>query len=126
MTDHVTAYVPLFRFSCETDAFAVAPGVRLQRSSMPAALDLKALSDHEKHELLRVGYWLVLDEHATDCHSAAERMNRWAFALWLVGSTRVDPRSAEHTYEHPSLMRLEYTVCCLTKKTNEPSLHFHC
>src|SRR3546814_15426000 len=42
MTDHVTAYVPLFRFSCETDAFAVAPGVRLQRSSMPPDLDLRS------------------------------------------------------------------------------------
>src|SRR3546814_17266046 len=87
MTDHVTAYVPLFRFSCETDAFAVAPGVRLQRSSMPPDLDLKALSDHEKQELLGVGYWLVIDEHAADGHSAAERLNRWAFALWLVRPT---------------------------------------
>src|SRR3546814_13209053 len=92
MTDHVTAYVPLFRFSCETDAFAVAPGVRLQRSSMPPDLDLKALSDHEKHELLGVGYWLVIDEHAADGHSAAERMNRWAFALWLVRPTRLELR----------------------------------
>src|SRR3546814_8390103 len=50
MTDHVTAYVPLFRFSCEPDAFAVAPGVRLQRSSMPPDLVLHALSDPEQPE----------------------------------------------------------------------------
>src|SRR3546814_7787484 len=93
MTDHVTAYVPLFRFSCETDAFAVTPGVRLQRSSMPPDLDLKALSDHEQHEMLVVGYWLVSDEHAADGLSAAERINPWAFSLWLVRPTRLELRS---------------------------------
>jgi hypothetical protein len=92
MTDHVTAYVPLFRFSCEIVAFAIAPGVRLQRSSTLPDLDLKALSDREKNELPGVGYWLVIDDHAADGHSAAERMNQWAFALWLVRPTHLELR----------------------------------
>src|SRR3546814_17269840 len=84
MTAHVTAYVPLFRFSCETDAFAVAPGVRLQRSSMPPDLDLKALSEHEKHDLLGVGSWLVIDAQPRHVRSRADRMDRWGFPLWIV------------------------------------------
>src|SRR3546814_17631628 len=63
MTDHVTAYVPLFRFSCETDAFAVAPGARLHRSSMTPAIALKDLTDPEKHQRLGVGYSLVINDH---------------------------------------------------------------
>src|SRR3546814_10735221 len=47
------------------------------------------------------------------------RMSRSSALRRMLGATASEPRSAEHTSELQSLMRLSYAVFCLKKKTSK-------
>src|SRR3546814_7435404 len=42
-----------------------------------------------------------------------------------IATTRIEPRSEEHTSELQSLMRISYAVFCLKKKTTNADTHTH-